>query len=63
MECQRGRPRELDMRQEVNAIFYIVRSGVQWRMLPGWLIKKAFKAYLAAEWSNALLVGQGGIVV
>jgi putative transposase len=29
-----GRPRSLDMRQVVNAILYIVVSGVQWRMLP-----------------------------
>jgi putative transposase len=30
----RGRPRTLDMRQVVNAIFYIDRAGCQWRMLP-----------------------------
>jgi putative transposase len=29
-----GRPRSLDMRQVLNAILYIVVSGVQWRMLP-----------------------------
>lgn len=29
-----GRPRELDMRQVVNAIFYVVVGGIQWRMLP-----------------------------
>ena len=29
-----GRPRELDMRAVVNAIFYLVASGIQWRMLP-----------------------------
>ncbi len=29
-----GRPRTLDMRQVINAILYIVVSGVQWRMLP-----------------------------
>ena len=29
-----GRPRELDMRQVVNAILYLVVSGIQWRMLP-----------------------------
>ncbi len=29
-----GRPRTLDMRQVVNAIFYINRAGCQWRMLP-----------------------------
>lgn len=30
----RGRPIELDMRQVVNAIFYIVRTGCQWKNLP-----------------------------
>ena len=29
-----GRPRELEMRQVVNAILYLVVSGIQWRMLP-----------------------------
>jgi putative transposase len=29
-----GRPRSQDMRQVVNAIFYLVKSGCQWRMLP-----------------------------
>lgn len=29
-----GRPRELDMRAVVNAIFYIDKTGCQWEMLP-----------------------------
>lgn len=29
-----GRPRTLDMREVVNAVFYINKSGCQWRMLP-----------------------------
>ncbi len=29
-----GRPRSLDMRQVVNAILYLNRSGNAWRMLP-----------------------------
>lgn len=29
-----GRPRSLEMRDIVNAILYLVVSGVQWRMLP-----------------------------
>lgn len=29
-----GRPRTVDMRMVVNAIFYLVVSGIQWRMLP-----------------------------
>jgi len=30
----RGRPRELEVRQVVNALLYLVVGGVQWRMLP-----------------------------
>jgi putative transposase len=29
-----GRPLELDMREVVNAIFYVVRTGCQWENLP-----------------------------
>ena len=31
---RRGRPRKHDMRDIVDAIFYFVRGGIQWRMLP-----------------------------
>src|SRR5262245_63498331 len=29
-----GRPRRVEMREIVNAMFYVVRSGCAWRMLP-----------------------------
>lgn len=29
-----GRPRILDMRMVINAIFYITVGGIQWRLLP-----------------------------
>lgn len=29
-----GRPREVDMREVLNAIFYVLKSGCQWDMLP-----------------------------
>lgn len=29
-----GRPRKVDMRKVLNAMFYIARSGCAWRMLP-----------------------------
>jgi putative transposase len=29
-----GKPRTTDMREVVNAIFYVHKSGGQWRMLP-----------------------------
>jgi len=32
--CRRGRPREVPLREIVNAIFYIAQSCCQWRLLP-----------------------------
>lgn len=29
-----GRPRSVDMREVLNAIFYVTRAGCPWRMLP-----------------------------
>ena len=29
-----GRPRTTDMREVVNAIFYVLRGGCQWRIFP-----------------------------
>jgi putative transposase len=29
-----GRPRKTDMREVLNALFYLVRTGCQWRMIP-----------------------------
>jgi len=33
-EAETGRPREVNIREVVNAIFYVNRTGVQWRYLP-----------------------------
>src|SRR3954454_3999663 len=30
----RGRPREWPLREVLNAIFYVLRGGVAWRLLP-----------------------------
>lgn len=30
----RGRPPELDLRSVVNAVFYVARTGCQWKNLP-----------------------------
>ena len=29
-----GRPRSSDAREALNAIFYVLRGGISWRMLP-----------------------------
>jgi transposase len=30
-----GRPREVDLRRIINGIFYMTKTGAQWRHLPG----------------------------
>jgi transposase len=32
--CATGRPREWPMREILNGIFYVVRAGCMWRLLP-----------------------------
>jgi putative transposase len=32
--CHLGRPREVDLRAVVNAIFFVLKTGCQWRALP-----------------------------
>ena len=45
-----GRPREVDMREVVNAIFYLNRSGCQWDMLPHDLPAKSTVYDHFAQW-------------
>jgi putative transposase len=40
-----GRPRQVDIRAVVNAIFYLLRTGCQWRLLP-----KNFPCWGAVWW-------------
>src|SRR6516225_12486951 len=37
-----GRPREVDLREVLNTLFYLNRSGCQWDMLPHDLLPKGF---------------------
>ena len=32
--AQRGRPRAWPLRETVNAIFYVLRGGIAWRLIP-----------------------------
>ena len=32
---KRGRPRLHSLHEILNAVFYVLKSGCQWRMLPG----------------------------
>jgi putative transposase len=58
-----GRPRQYSLRRIINGIFYVTRTGCQWRMLPNdfppwWTVYFYFRAWkLAGLWEdlNALL--------
>lgn len=47
-----GRPRVVDMREVLNAIFYLNRSGCQWDMLPRDLPAKSTVYDHYAQWRN-----------
>lgn len=45
-----GRPREVDMREVLNTILYLNRSGCQWHMLPHDLLPKSTVYDYFAQW-------------
>lgn len=47
-----GRPREVDMREVLNTIFYLDRTGCQWRMLPHDLLPKSTVYDYFAQWRD-----------
>src|SRR5438309_11359330 len=47
-----GRPRSADMREVVNAILYLNRSGCQWDMLPHDLPPKSTVSEYFAQWRD-----------
>jgi len=47
-----GRPREVNMREVVNAILYLNRSGCQWDMLPHDLLPKSTVYEYFAQWRD-----------
>ena len=47
-----GRPREVDMREVVNAMLYLNRSGCQWQLLPHDLPPKSTVYEYFAQWRN-----------
>lgn len=47
-----GRPRELDMRSVVNAIFYLLKTGCQWELLPKTYPNYNSVYYYFQRWSN-----------
>ena len=47
-----GRPREVNMREVLNTIFYLNRTGCQWNMLPHDLLPKSTVYDYFASWRN-----------
>lgn len=47
-----GRPRQVDMREVLNTIFYLDRSGCQWDMLPHDLLPKSTAYDHFARWRD-----------
>ena len=47
-----GRPRELDMREVLNTLLYLNRSGCQWGMLPHDLLSKSSVYDYFAQWRD-----------
>ena len=64
-----GRPRTTDLREVLNALFYLVRSGCQWRMIPHefprW--KTCYNYYRAwiddGTWDEIIAVQRGEVRV
>ena len=47
-----GRPRQVDMREVLNTIRYLHRSGCQWDMLPHELLPKSTAYDYFAQWRD-----------
>ncbi len=47
-----GRPRKVDMREVINTILYLNRSGCQWDMLPHDLLPKSTAYEYFAQWRD-----------
>ena len=45
-----GRPRQVNMREVLNAIFYVLKSGIQWDMLPHDFPPKGTVYHYFNEW-------------
>ena len=56
--CRLGRPRTTDLRAVLDAIFYLLRTGCQWAMLPkGFPPKSTVFGYFRRWWQDGTLLG------
>ena len=59
---RRGRPRQVDLRAVVDALFYLLRAGCPWRLLPkcfprqGHQVRRCFRA--RCGWRDRRLCGR-----
>ena len=51
--CRTGRKRAWPMREVVNAIFYVMRAGIAWRMMPSDLPPRSTAYRWFAAWRDA----------
>ena len=47
-----GRPRKVDLREVINTILYLNRTGCQWDMLPHDLLPKSTVYEYCSQWRN-----------
>ena len=56
--CRLGRPRTTDLRAVLDAIFYLLRTGCQWALLPtGFPPKSTDSGYFRRWWRDGTLLG------
>ena len=53
-----NRKRKHSLRDIFNAIFYLVKTGCQWRMLPGGFPKWELVYYYFTKWKNTGVIEQ-----
>src|ERR1700676_1477894 len=53
--CRVGRPREVELREVINAILYILATGCQWRALPKEFPPRSTVQYYFYLWRNQRL--------
>ena len=56
-----GRPRTHDLREILNAVFYLLKSGCQWRLLPHDFPRWPTVYWYFREWRRSMVPGSVSI--